>query len=178
MERRVLFLAAAGLFLVGLAARGVTTADAMHPWGCYKWSSTSLTYNNTATAPYNSYYEQETKTDSDSWHNYTVVDFTAGTGGNNTKQMSGFYGQNGWLGLTQIWVSGCTITHAEEKINRSYMDYAPYNTAEKRKTVACHETGHATGLAHNTQSTSCLKSGATTPSHPNAHDAAQLDTIY
>jgi hypothetical protein len=178
VDRRFVFLAAAGLFALGLTVRSGPTAGAMHPWGCYKWNSTELTYNNVATSPYKAYYDQEAVQDADSWTPYTVINYTAGTGGNNVKAMSGLYGKNGWLGLSTIWVTGCTITKSETKINRSYMDYYPYNTAEKRKTVACHELGHSTALNHNTQSGSCLKSGVTTPSRPNQHDADQLDIIY
>jgi hypothetical protein len=177
VERRVVFVAAASLFLVGAAVRSGPAVMASHAWGCYKWNSTSLTYNNTATSPYKTYYDDETLNDSDSWSKGTVIDFTAGTGGNNVKEMSGSYGQNGWLGLATIYTSGCTITRAETKVNRSYLDGSGYNT-ENKKTVACHEVGHSTGLAHNSSTTSCLHSGATTPSHPNAHDADELDIIY
>lgn len=178
MKLSRLVFTAAGLFAVGVAVRAVPAANASHQWGCYKWNSPELTYSNIATSPYSTYYSEETRTASDSWHNYTVVNFTPGNGGNNVKEMSGSYGSNGWLGLTQIWTSGCTITRAEAKVNRTYLDRSPYNTAAWRKKVTCHEVGHSTGLNHNQVNTSCLLTGGPSQDHPNAHDADQLDSMY
>jgi hypothetical protein len=42
---------------------------------------------------------------------------------------NGNYGFNGWLGLTQIWVSGDQIVKAVAKLNDSYHDLPPCNQA-------------------------------------------------
>jgi hypothetical protein len=167
-------MATAPSFVIGMAVAGAGDATAMHPWGCYKWPNSNVTYTNIAQGNYYNFYEQETVTDSNSWHNYTVMNFSSGNG---ISMQSGFYGNNGWLGLTSITTNGCTITSSTTKLNRTYLDGSNY-TDDNRKTVACHEVGHSTGLAHNTQNTSCLKSGLPAPSNPNAHDQQQLQTIY
>jgi hypothetical protein len=174
---RYIFLCAAGLFALGVGLRSAPEAGAGHKWGCYEWNSVNLTYDNKATSPYKAHYDEETVTDSNAWSPYTVINFTPGTSGNNVDMFSGSYGQNGWLGLTQIWVSGCTINTAETKLNRSYLDFYPWNGTNTRKVVACHEVGHSTGLNHNPSSTSCLKTGSST-ARPNGHDRDQLASMY
>jgi hypothetical protein len=172
--RRMVWLGI-GMFVVGLVLSRTPAVTASHQWGCYKWLTPSLTYTNQAQSPYSTYYTQETRTDGDSWHNYTVINFTA-AGNGNLKEQSGHYGQNGWLGLTQIQVQSCRIVSATSKLNRTYLDNG-YST-DARKRVACHEVGHATGLNHNPSSSSCLKTGGSAPSRPNSHDTVQLDAMY
>ena len=174
MPRKLALVAPFGMFALGMFLSAAPGVGAGHSWGCYKWPTANLTYNITATSPYNTYYSQETRTDSNSWHNYTVVNFNSGSG---VQMQSGRYGYTGWLGLATISVSGCTIQSATTKLNRTYLDGAGY-TPDKRKRVACHEVGHSTGLNHNSSSTSCLKSGGSAQSKPNGHDRDQLDIIY
>jgi hypothetical protein len=107
------------------------------------------------------------------------------------------YGNNGWLGLAQIWVSDSHITQGVTKVNDTYFNTSTYNTPPWRRLVMCQEIAHDFGLAHqdetfnNANLGSCMDytndpdggpGGAVEndPSneHPNAHDYEQLETIY
>jgi predicted Zn-dependent protease len=84
---------------------------------------------------------------------------------------SGNYGNTGWVGLTNYAVSGRHIIGVRIRLN------TPYIPVRYRQMVACHELGHALGLAHRAQSTSCMKQGVTRE-HPDQHDYGELATIY
>ncbi len=108
------------------------------------------------------------------------------------------YGSTGWLGIAQIWVTGGVhITQGTVKVNDTYHNSAPYNTTAYRQFVMCQEIGHTFGLTHtdevfdNANQGTCMDytndpdggaggASSTDPSneHPNAHDFAQLSTIY
>lgn len=91
------------------------------------------------------------------------------------------YGFNGWLGLAQIWVSGGHIVQAVAKMNDSYLASGYSDT--NRRHVICQEIGHAWGLGHQSESGADLNTcmdyayALDNPS-PDAHDYAQLETIY
>ncbi len=96
------------------------------------------------------------------------------------------YGNNGWLGIAQIWLLGSHITQSVVKLNDSYFDSAPYNTPEWRNLVMCQEVGHAFGLAHqdenfnNANLGTCMDytSNPASNQHPNSHDYQLLNDIY
>jgi hypothetical protein len=103
------------------------------------------------------------------------------------------YGNNGWLGIAQIWISGSHITQGTTKLNDSYHNNPPYNTSAWRRLVTCQEIAHDFGLGHqdenfnNANLGSCMDytsdpdgGEAYGPSneHPNAHDFEQIQTIY
>src|SRR3989344_8585733 len=59
------------------------------------------------------------------------------------------YGNNGWLGIAQIWVTGGEhITQGVVKLNDTYFNKSPYNTPAWRNLVMCQEVGHTLGLGH------------------------------
>lgn len=58
------------------------------------------------------------------------------------------YGNNGWLGIAQIWLSGGHITQGVTKLNDTYFNTATYNTPAWRRLVMCQEVGHDYGLGH------------------------------
>src|SRR5688572_31754287 len=41
------------------------------------------------------------------------------------------YGNNGWLGIAQIWISGAHITQGTTKLNDTYFNTDTYNTDRK-----------------------------------------------
>ncbi len=97
------------------------------------------------------------------------------------------YGNNGWLGLAQIWAgSDSHITQATVKLNDTYFSTAAYNTTAWRNLVMCQEVGHAFGLDHQDEDSSnpplgtCMdySSDPTLNQHPNAHDYEELEIIY
>ena len=108
------------------------------------------------------------------------------------------YGKNGWLGIAQIWLySDGTIAQGTAKMNDSYFNSAPYNTAAWKQMVVCQEIAHDFGLDHQDENSnnanlgSCMDytndpdggaGGASSSdpanTHPNSHDYQQLDVIY
>lgn len=170
---RGVVLLAAGGFLAGAAAQ----VWASHQWGCFHWPSRYLTVSDRAKNDYFYAFREEVWTDSDSWNNGTemVLTFTTSKSGWDVKLVNGDYGFNGWLGITKIWYSGCVITSAKCKLNKTYL--SKYSRTA-RKHAACHEFGHALGLNHTGASDSCLndRPSSWTP-HPNQHDFNKVNEI-
>jgi len=99
------------------------------------------------------------------------------------------YGNNGWLGIAQIWTSGDHITKGVTKLNDFYFNFAPYNGPGWRQLVICQEIGHTFGLAHqdenfdNPNFGTCMDYtsnplGPPDNLHPNYHDYEELASIY
>ena len=108
-----------------------------------------------------------------------------------TQVCNGSYGFNGWLGLATInIVDGTHITQGSAKMNDSYFDLSTYNNTNEREHVMCQEVAHTFGLAHQDESGKSLNTcmdyfsntganaGSTLSTKPNAHDFAELETIY
>ena len=96
------------------------------------------------------------------------------------------YGNNGWLGLAQIWASGSHITQGTTKMNDTYFNTQKYNTPAWRQMVMCQEVGHTFGLDHqdenfdNPNLGTCMDytNDPSTNQHPNKHDYDELALIY
>ncbi len=99
------------------------------------------------------------------------------------------YGNNGWLGIAGIYASGDHITKGYVKLNDTYHNNPPYNSAAYRRFVTCQEIGHTFGLDHQDENFnngnlgSCMDytsdpDGPPSNEHPNSHDFSQLATIY
>ena len=97
---------------------------------------------------------------------------------------NGNYGNNGWLGIAQIWITGGVhITQATTKLNDTYFNTPTYNTPAWRQLVVCQEVGHNFGLGHqdenfdNVNLNTCMDytSDPASNQHPNNHDYWQLD---
>jgi hypothetical protein len=110
-------------------------ADADHSWGGYHWARTSnsftLKVGDNVSAAWDSYLS-EAKSD---WSLSTVLDLAIVTGtvknpkscratSGRIEACSANYGNNGWLGLAQIWISGSHITQALTKMNDFYFQSA------------------------------------------------------
>jgi hypothetical protein len=108
-----------------------------------------------------------------------------------TQVCNGTYGNNGWLGLASIYITGGThITQGMAKVNDTYFNTSTYNNPNERLHVMCQEVAHTFGLDH--QSTngssqnSCMdyfsntgaNAGSTLSTKPNAHDFDELNIIY
>lgn len=106
------------------------------------------------------------------------------------------YGDNGWLGIAQLWIyrgkSG-HIAQALVKVNDTYFNTPQYNTQAWRDTVMCQEVGHTFGLDHQDENFSNANLGTCMDythdpdgtifnqldnRHPNQHDYDQLSSIY
>ncbi len=97
-----------------------STAEATHSWGSYHWARTAnpftLKLGDNVTSTWDSYMS----TTSTDWTKSSVLDTTIVAGGTNPKNCrptsgrvevcNASYGNNGWLGVAQIWVSNNHIT--------------------------------------------------------------------
>lgn len=96
------------------------------------------------------------------------------------------YGNNGWLGVAQVWLSGSHITQGTVKLNDTYFNRTSYNNSEWRNFVMCQELGHIIGLDHQDENNGNVNLGTcmdytnnpATNQHPNDHDYTQIDAIY
>lgn len=189
------------LFVVALVPSGLR-AD--HAWG-YHWKKTStgpvvLTLGDNVSGVWDAHLTDA----ADDWDQSTVLDLTVVAGAvspRSCKPKSGkievcsaAYGNNGWLGLARIWISGVHITAASTQVNDSYFANPAYgyDTSEWRQFVMCQEVGHDFGLSHtdenfdNANEGTCMDytdnpaGGAGEPANttPNQHDFAELLAIY
>lgn len=120
-----------------------------------------------------------------------------GTAGSRCKAVEGTtqvcnnkYGNNGWLGLATIWLSGNHITKGTAKMNDSYFNWATYNNPNEKKHVMCQEVAHTFGLGHQSEDgtslNTCMDYFSNTGGNaensqstvPNYHDYEQLSKIY
>ena len=130
-------------------------ASASHSWGKYAWpNNPTLDLGNNLSSDWDAFLVAA-NTD---WNFSPVITNTIGTGyaastdcipGTGRVEIcNSSYGNNGWLGLAQIWVSGDHIVKAVAKMNDTYHDISPYNQDGWRDMVVCQEVGHAFGLGH------------------------------
>src|SRR5207249_1331178 len=107
-----------------------------------------------------------------------------------TQVCNGRYGNNGWLGLATINITGTHITRGSAKMNDTYFNTATYNNPNEREHVMCQEVAHTFGLDHQSTDGSSLNTcmdyfsntganaGSTLSTKPNAHDFEELNIIY
>lgn len=176
-----------------------SSAEASHAWGSYHWARTSNPFTLKLGDNLTSNWDPYLATTSSDWSASSVLDTTivaGGTTGRRCRATAGRvevcnskYGNNGWLGLAQIWASGSHITQGTAKMNDTYLTAAPYNTTPWWNMVMCQEVGHTFGLDHqdtnqtNPNLGTCMDytnnpSGPPSNEHPNQHDYDQLSTIY
>lgn len=191
--------------LLAFAVAGV--AYASHAWGTYHWARTAnpftLKVGDAVTSAWDAYLDEAVS----DWNPSSVLDLTKVSSTMNPKTCKGTtgrievcnskYGNNGWLGIAQISISGSHITKGVAKMNDTYFNTATYNTPAWRRLVMCQEIAHDFGLGHqdeafdNANLGSCMDytndpdggaggASSSDPSneHPNAHDFAQLESIY
>jgi hypothetical protein len=174
--------------------------SADHAWETYHWARTSNPFTLEVGKNVSNVWEEYVDGAIADWSESNVLNLTGVDGGTrprNCKPTSGRieacnarYGNNGWLGIAQIWITGGThITQAITKLNDTYFETATYNTPAWRRLVACQEIAHDFGLDHqdeafnNPNLGSCMDytsdpDGPPSNEHPNQHDFAQLEEIY
>ena len=173
-----------------------TVTSANHSWGGYHWARTSNPFTLKLGDNVSSVWDAYLGTTSSDWSLSAVLDTAIVAGRANPKNCratsgrvevcNSTYGNNGWLGVAQIWASGGHITQGAVKLNDTYFKTATYNTPAWRNLVMCQEVGHTLGLDHqdenfsNTPLGTCMDySNDPVPNqHPNAHDYEELDIIY
>ena len=132
---------------------------ATHSWSGYHWARTTASFTLKLGDNVSSAWDSYLGTASSDWSASAVLDTTVVPGGV-TKQRqcqatsgrvevcSTTYGNNGWLGVASIWISGLHITQGTVKMNDTYFNTAKYNTPAWRHLVMCQEVGHTFGLDH------------------------------
>lgn len=185
-----------------LAALPVSTY-ASHSWNNYHWARTSNPFalqlgDNVSTA-----WDVYLANVSADWSTSAVLDTTIASGAakprtckpttGRVEVCSERYGNNGWLGIASIWVSGAHITKGSVKVNDTYFNTKKYNTAAWRNLVMCQEVGHTLGLDHQDETFDNPNLGTcmdytndpdgtiydqANNEHPNQHDYDQLEEIY
>lgn len=191
--RRVTFVAGAVILLLA-ALPGSVAAN--HSWGNYHWARESNPFTLRLGDNVSSSWDSYLATTSSDWSASSVLDTTVVAGRTRAKTCrattgqvevcSAAYGNNGWLGLAQIWLGGSHITKGTVKVNDSYFKSSPYNSPAWRNLVMCQEVGHTLGLDHqdedfdNGNLGTCMDytSSPEANQHPNQHDYDQLETIY
>jgi hypothetical protein len=216
---RTAFLVTGALAVATLGFQ-MSAAHADHSWGNYHWRSTQASslvlgdnlgpnWKGTDELDHNSdwcvaeprfSYLEAARCD---WHYSDVLSISIAPGTTNRKNCkatdgrievcSERYGNNGWLGMAQIWTSGDHIIKAVAKLNDFYLDMSAYDQPKWRFFVMCHEVGHTLGLGHqdvdhyNTNVGTCMDYTLDPDSEPSnrypgenetAHDFTQLSAIY
>lgn len=191
--RRLLVVAIAVLF----ASLSATSAQASHVWGGYHWARATNPFTLRLDDNVTANWDAALASASTDWSASSVLDTVIRAGAANPKTCKPIagrvevcnakYGNNGWLGIAQIWTSaGSHITQGVVKLNDSYFNTARYNTSAWRNLVTCQEVGHTFGLGHqdegfdNANLGTCMDytNDPTSNQHPNAHDYELLESIY
>lgn len=192
MRIKVLALVAAPITALAIA----TPVDASHSWNGYHWARTSNPFTLKVGDNVSSQWDSHLTTAISDWSKSSVLDLTKVAGvakGRRCRPTAGrievcnaAYGNNGWLGLASINVSGKHITAGTSKLNDTYFNTAKYNTSAWRNLVMCQEIAHDFGLDHqdedfdNANLGTCMDytDDPSTNQHPNAHDYAQIEADY
>jgi hypothetical protein len=184
------------LVLIAVLAAFPFSAGATHSWNGYHWARTSNPFTIKLGDNVSSQWDSILATTSSDWSKSTVLDTTIVAGGSTAKRCratsgrvevcNGTYGNNGWLGVAQVWVSGSHITQGTVKLNDTYFNTPTYNTTAWRNLVSCQEVGHTFGLDHQDENFNNANLGTCmdytnnpgTNQHPNQHDYDELQIIY
>lgn len=183
------------LSVVGFEAQ----AGASHTWDGFHWARTAnpftLKLGDNLTPNWDPYLAEA----SSDWNPSSVLDTTIVPGVTRNKACkptagqvevcNGKYGNNGWLGIAQIWLSGEHITQAVVKVNDTYFAQPAYNSPAWKRLVMCQEVAHTFGLGHQDENQtnpnlgSCMDYsnnplGPPSNEHPNQHDFDELEVSY
>lgn len=196
--------------LAALAAATALVASpalGFHRWSTYHWQRTAAEISppigDNVDSKWDPYFQRVV----DDWNKSIRIQSSLVAGSTNPKNCKAVagtiqvcnsrYGNTGWLGIAQIWLSGGHISQGITKLNDTYFDTAQYNTPAWRRMVFCQEVGHDYGLGHtdetfdNANDGTCMDytnapAGGVVngfnygPSneYPNAHDYQELEAIY
>ena len=182
------------VLLAALVGAGILTmpAAASHSWGNYHWARTANPFTLRVIDGNSTTWDSALDRAISDWDRSSVMNLVKEAGSpdkkcrpvtGKIKSCNGAYGQNGWLGLASIRVSGSHITSGTAKMNDTYFAMAAYSDPVKKQHVMCQEIGHDFGLDHQDESgadlNTCMDySNALDNPSPNQHDYQQLETIY
>jgi len=195
MRRNKAFQTGCGTLAL-LAMAYAPTSIAGHAWSSYHWERSSNPFNLELGDNVDSSWDGHLLNASTDWSVSTVINTTVIAGTTRPRRCSLktgnvqvcnlTYGNNGWLGIAGISISGGHITAGYVKLNDTYFNTATYNTPAWRQMVTCQEIGHTFGLGHqdenfsNANLNTCMDytSNPESNQYPNQHDYDQLESIY
>jgi hypothetical protein len=202
LAKKFIYHTAVALALVVVS----TSVQAEHTWGNYHWARSSNEITLELGDNVDSDWTDRLLEASDDWNVSTVIETNVVGGSTRPRQCraqagniqvcSLAYGNNGWLGVAGISISGDHITAAYVKVNNTY--YSPnyangfYDNWQWRQFVMCQEIGHGFGLGHvnekfdDLNTGSCMDytddpiGGVGEPDNtaPDSHDYQLLEDIY
>lgn len=200
--------------LLSCAALAVSPAFAGHAWNNYHWSrggaEVTAPVGDNVTSVWDSYLQVAVNGGGGKpgWNNSSVIQSSLVGGsvtnpktckpvGGTIQVCNSRYGNNGWLGIAQIWLSGGHISQGVTKLNDTYFNTPSYNTPAWRRLVICQEIGHDYGLGHTNEIFNNINDGTCmdytnapaggvvggfnyglSNEYPNNHDFDQLEAIY
>ena len=192
----------------GMAGVALTPAFANHSWGGYHWAGNGRELTLNANTAITSQWDVSVGDALSDWNQSKELTLNPNSVSADPKKCNPIagqilvcnaaYGRRGWLGIASIWIdSQGHIVQGTTKLNDSYHNYAPYNSAGWRALVACQEIGHDFGLDHQDETFGNVNLGTcmdytNAPDggvvngfdygpdnrHPNAHDYEELKIIY
>ncbi len=192
MRKHLLVLAVAVIAAGTLLA---LPAQASHSWNGYHWARTANPFTLKVVDSNTPDWDDNLARALSDWSRSNVMDLTTAGADDSTRtrkqcrmvpgqirSCNAAYGNNGWLGLASINVSGGHITQGTAKMNDSYFASTSYNETARQQ-VMCQEIGHDFGLDHQDVSgadlNTCMDySNALDNPSPNAHDYEELGLIY
>lgn len=204
MVKKIFFIFLLVLIL-GAFAISADNANANHSWGGYHWARTGNPFTVKLGDNVSSAWDSYLNTISSDWTQSSVLDTAVIAGQSDSRRCrptagrvevcNNKYGNNGWLGIAQVWVSGSHITQGTTKMNDTYFNTPAYNTPAWRSLVMCQEVGHNFGLNHQDENFSNPNLGTCmdytndpdgslanpdqlSNMHPNQHDYDELGVIY
>ena len=143
MKKTLVALTLAAVVAVGVSAGG---ASANHSWSTYHWARTANPFTLKVGNNLSSSWTQYLTNTSAAWNNSSVLQTSvvAGQAGKRCKGTSGrvqvcngTYGNNGWLGVASISLSGGHIALGTVKVNDTYFNTSTYNNPNEREHVMC-----------------------------------------
>lgn len=167
----------AGWIVVLALTLGTGFATATNQNGCYKFADAVISWYNGAAGDYFSVYEEEARTDADAWDPFTDVALKPVAAAGTTDHINAYagrYGNTGWLALTSISPSGCTIQSTRIRLNQTYLD--GYSRTV-REALACNGIGKSLGLKNDASFPGCMDGTGNNP-FPSNHDRDTVNLIY
>ena len=138
-NNKVRFVVALVLIAMLVAAVPLS-AGATHSWGNYHWARTANPFTIKVVDSMTASWDDNLGVAISDWNSSSVMNVVkeAGSDGSNARKrcaaISGKvhacnanYGNNGWLGLAQIWASGSHITQGTAKMNDTYLASSSYD---------------------------------------------------
>ncbi len=133
-------------------------ASANNWWGGYKWNSTTIEVEDNVDSSWDGFLDDVLA----DWNESVLILNETGPDGSSScgnplgpvgttgliEVCNDTYGQNGWLGIARIWLTGTEITSAVAAVNDSYFNSGSYNDPIAKRHVLCQEIGHTISLDH------------------------------